>query len=221
MIDTKNVNIVSIKQSVCTDWLLDKHYLKRMPTISKSFGLFINNHIEGVCVFSPAIARFDLEDSPYELSRLVTNELNQKNITSFFLAGCLNLIKDPHVVSYADQNWGHHGYIYQATNWMYTGMSSKEKIIYVNGEETHRRTIFARYGTSSIPALIGMGYTITFKEQEGKHRYFQVTGNKHQKKKLRKELMEKYDVLPYPKGQNSRYDAGDNIVRESYINKFF
>lgn len=29
------------------------------------------------------------------------------------------------LVSYADSAQGHHGYIYQATNWIYTGISAK------------------------------------------------------------------------------------------------
>ena len=132
------------------------------------------------------------------------------------------MIRGSHIiVSYADENWGHHGYIYQATNWIYTGKSSQEKIILVDGVETHRWTIYSKYGTSSIPALIAAGHSIEYKEQTGKHRYFQVTGNKKEKKKLRNEIIDKYGSVEYPKGENSRYDSGENIYHKSFVNKFF
>jgi hypothetical protein len=42
-------------------------------------------------------------------------------------------------------------------------------------------------------------------ERPQKHRYFYLLGSKKQKKNMKKNL--KYDILPYPKGQNNRYDS--------------
>lgn len=45
------------------------------------------------------------------------------------------------LVSYADLNQGHEGKIYQASNWLYVGMTGCEAGITLNGKLTHRRTI--------------------------------------------------------------------------------
>lgn len=216
------MEVVILKQKECKDWLLKKHYLKRMPTIRVAFGLVVNDRVEGVCTFSNAVARFDLSTQPYELSRLVLNDRVEQNTLSWFLSQCLKRFPEPTIiVSYADENWGHHGYIYQATNWIYTGRSSCEKIYWVDGVETHRRTLYSRYGTSSIPKLVEKGHEIKSDIQVGKHRYFQITGNRKERKTLKKEILKKYEVLPYPKGDNSRYDASYEPDHKIFQNKFW
>ena len=216
------MKVIQLKEQECKDWLLKKHYLKRMPTIAFAFGLVKNGMVEAVATFSGAIARFELSHHPYELSRLVANEGLEKNDLSWFLSRCIKEFpKSTILVSYADENWGHHGYIYQATNWLYTGYSSGEKRIFINGNEVHRRTLYARYGTSSIPALKKMGLDVNFTPQTGKHRYFQFTGNKRERAKLKRELTDKYKVLPYPKGENDRYDSGEEMKHEVFENPFW
>jgi hypothetical protein len=54
------------------------------------------------------------------------------------------------LVSYADLNQGHEGKIYQASNWLFVGMTGYEAGITLNGKLTHRRTINSKYGTSDI-----------------------------------------------------------------------
>lgn len=44
------------------------------------------------------------------------------------------------VVSFADPAEGHHGGIYQAGNWIYTGRSAPQHYKIVNGERVHSRT---------------------------------------------------------------------------------
>ena len=199
----------------CKDWLLNKHYAKRMTPINKAFGLVIDNVIVGVCTFAIPASRFEFSIQPYELNRLVINENLGKNILSKFVGMCLREFGETAIiVSYADENYGHHGYIYQATNWIYTGRSSAEKRMFVNGQELHRRTLYDKYGTSSIPKLEEIGLKITFEKQLGKHRYFQFTGNKKDRKKLKEEVIMKYGTQPYPKGDNIRYDSGKDIKQQ-------
>ena len=57
------------------------------------------------------------------------------------------------LVSYADLNQGHEGKIYQASNWLFVGMTGHEAGIMLNGKLTHRRTINSKYGTSDIQWL--------------------------------------------------------------------
>ena len=50
-------------------------------------------------------------------------------------------------------NQGHEGKIYQASNWLFVGMTGHEAGIMLNGKLTHRRTINSKYGTSDIDWL--------------------------------------------------------------------
>ena len=128
------IRIEEIKPTDCYDWLLKKHYAKRKTPINKAFGLVMGDYITGVCTFAIPASRFEFSKQPYELNRLVVNEGLGKNILSKFVSICLNGFGEAAIiVSYADENYGHHGYIYQSTNWIYTGRSSAEKRIYVNG----------------------------------------------------------------------------------------
>jgi hypothetical protein len=42
-------DVIRINDNLCTNWLLDRHYLKRIPTISDAFGLLIDSNICGIC----------------------------------------------------------------------------------------------------------------------------------------------------------------------------
>ena len=200
----------------CKDWLLHKHYAKRIPTIVYSFGLYTTDLIlQGVCTFGTPARMLnngygcfggELSITTYELNRLVVNEGLEKNVLSYFVTECLKLLPKPTcIVSYADGNNGHHGYIYQATNWIYTGITSMEKI-YIDkrtNDVIHPRTIVSTYGSREVDKL--PEWIEVSKEESGKFRYFQFLGNKKEVTEMKAKL--KYEVLPYPKGENSRYDA--------------
>ena len=212
-------SVESIPKHETHDWLLKKHYAKRIPIILKCFGLYhIEKGLMGVCTFGPPPIEWNdpkvlfnnnvnEKINMFELNRLVVNENLEKNVLSFFVSSSLNFLKKPCVVlSYSDMTKNHHGYIYQATNWFYTGSIAKREVFINNhtGKEEHPRSIYGIFGTSSKEdSQIKKHYTI--KKQEPKHRYFYFLGNKKIKKAMRKNI--KYDVLPYPKGNNQRYDA--------------
>jgi hypothetical protein len=65
-------------------------------------------------------------------------------VLSYFVGSSFNLIKDNLiVVSYADTQYGHNGYIYQATHWTYTGMTDARRDKIVKGSKQHNRHISA------------------------------------------------------------------------------
>jgi hypothetical protein len=70
------------------------------------------------------------------------------------------------VVSFADKNEGHHGGIYQATNWIYTGESGEAKFGVISGKVVHPRQI-SRMKKRDPSSLSKMSYTL----KQGKHRY--------------------------------------------------
>lgn len=206
--------VQSIKTEECKEWFLKKHYAKRIPPITFAFGLFRDKILQGVISFAPPCRMMnngyclfggDYEVKTYELNRLVINEGLEKNVLSYFVSKSLDCLPKPCcVVSYADSNNGHHGYIYQATNWIFTGITNKRRKYFdKNGKEIHERTMVSKFGSSSFDEAIKNGIEIT--EQDGKYRYFQFLGNKRDKKNMLNRLV--YDIEPYPKGENKRYDA--------------
>jgi hypothetical protein len=51
------------------------------------------------------------------------------------------------IISFADPEQGHHGGIYQATNWIYSGMTTAADEYIVNGKRMHGRSMRAAYGS--------------------------------------------------------------------------
>lgn len=43
--------VEKISNFECRDWILNKHYAKRMCSISYAYGLFIDGQLNGVCTF--------------------------------------------------------------------------------------------------------------------------------------------------------------------------
>tara|TARA_R110002020_G_scaffold81409_1_gene202310 strand:- start:15 stop:656 length:642 start_codon:yes stop_codon:yes gene_type:complete len=194
--------VESIDSRETYDWLLNKHYAKRIPSISYAFGLLKDRELLGVCTFgSPASPNLCVgvcgkiyKSRVIELNRLCVNDIAINNITSYFLGCCLKLIPNPRiVVSYADKAQNHNGYIYQATNWIYTGFT-QERTDIGSDDNTHSR----HYDKN-------IDYKKNRKFRSSKHRYIMFLGNKTQKKNMLKKL--KYEIKPYPKGENKRYDA--------------
>ena len=140
------------------------HYSKRMPK-SKilHIGAWERDKFIGCVLYgygaTPEIGK------PYGLKQIQICELVRvalrphDNYTSRIVALSLKLLKKQSpgvrcVVSFADTTQGHHGGIYQATNWIYTG--SEEYHAYrVNGEVVHPRVLHLRFGVGgqSIPWL--------------------------------------------------------------------
>jgi hypothetical protein len=188
-----------IDSEQCKEWLLYKHYAKRIPSISFAFGLFEGSFLLGILTIGkPAspnlcigVCGEDLSQYVYELNRLCINDGLEKNVLSYFLSKSLKLIKeDLIIVSYADKSMGHHGYIYQATNWIYTG-STKERTDIGIEDGTHGR----HYDKLSDKTIR--------KHRSSKHRYIYFIG----KQKVNFISKLRYKKEPYPKGDNKRYDS--------------
>jgi hypothetical protein len=54
------------------------------------------------------------------------------------------------IVSFADLSQNHHGGIYQATNWLYSGQGDAATFFKINGRLTHPRSIGAKGGIQNI-----------------------------------------------------------------------
>ena len=131
-------------------FLLNIHYAKRVPHITHSFGLFLNYKLVGVVTYgqpaspnvSISIAGDKYKDICLELNRLVLKN-NKKNEASILISQSLKFLKRPRIIiSFADPDYGHYGYVYQATNFTYLGKTT-ESIEYKNedGSDIHFRNI--------------------------------------------------------------------------------
>jgi len=194
--DTYTVSKIPSKETY--PWLLKKHYAHRIPSISFAFGIYKGKILNGILTIgkppSPSlcvgVCGHSEAEYVYELNRLCINEHLEKNILSFFVSKVMTLLPPLILVSYADTSKGHHGFIYQASNWIYTGLSVKAKNR-VDENKEHNR-----HGWKKGGDLV---------DRVRKHRYIYFTGSKKQKKYWKAKLL--YKEEPYPKGENSRYDA--------------
>lgn len=185
-------------------FLLGIHYARRMPCITDAFGLFVDGQMIGVVTYGVPASRHlciglageENADMVRELNRLcILPECNGGgyNYASFLVSHSLKLLPNgTFVVSYADTAWSHVGYIYQATNFLYTGLSAKRNDVYQpNG--LHPRA----YDKDNHSDLM--------QSRSQKHRYVYLVGNKSTKRRMRKQL--KYKVYDhYPKGDETHYD---------------
>jgi hypothetical protein len=192
-------HVKSIISEQTYDWLLHKHYAKRIPSISYAFGLYQSEILKGVLTIgkpaSPSlcdgVCGKEFSQYVYELNRLCVDDNLEKNVLSYFVSQALKLIKDDLIiVSYADTMMSHNGYIYQATNWIYTG-ATKE-----------RTDIGFEDGTHSRHYDKNIDYSIR-KFRSSKHRYIYFVG------KLKRTFVKnlKYSIEEYPKGENKKYDS--------------
>ena len=201
--------VIPIPSGQTHDWLLNKHYAKRIPSISYAFGLYdSNNDLQGICTFGRTafyepslICGEENKNIVYELNRLCVNDGQPPNALSYFVSSCIKLLPCPSIlISYSDEAQGHLGHIYQATNWLYTGYGVGS-INYITSIGRLSRSGMRNRETrkQEIPEI--------FSIESGsiKHRYVYFWGNKTQINAMKCKL--KYPTLPYPKGDNKRYDA--------------
>ena len=183
-------------------YILGIHYAKRMPSISYSYGLFKDDVMVGiVCYGSPpsqslckGICGPEYKHKILELNRLCLKN-NLKNESSYLVAHSSKLLPKPRViVSYADTSQNHIGYIYQATNFIYTGLSDKRTEWRMRGSDLHSKTICEKY-TLQERKDNDMFYVT---DRPRKHRYIYIIGNKKFIKQAKKDL--RYPVSDYPKG---------------------
>ena len=115
------------------------------------FGIYKKEQLIGICTFgSPpsnalcvGVCGEEYKSDVIELNRLCLNDDKEKNVTSYFLSNCLKKLPKPKIiVSYADTSVSHTGYIYQATNWLYTGLSAKRTERYdPDNPQKHSKTV--------------------------------------------------------------------------------
>lgn len=193
----------------CENW----HYSKTLPVppIVK-IGIWENEKFIGVILFSRGASPDLLK--PYGLTQFEGCELTRVALSkhsapvSRILSIAFKFLKRKSeklklIVSFADQSKGHHGGIYQATNWIYTGTSSPSVEYWKDGKRWHPRQ------------LSESGYTTQFGSKRkvpkpseclkikvpGKHRYLMP---------LDDEIRQR--ILPLSKPYPKRASSKDNVA---------
>ena len=201
----ENLHVERIAYQDAKPFILNIHYARRMPCIQYAFGLFDSNSPFPVGVVTygqPAsaplckgIAGEKNRKHVLELNRLVLYpEYNGGNYASFLVGQSLKQLPPrTFVVSYADWGgWHHVGYVYQATNFLYTGLTKPRTDKY--SESGHAR----HYAEGETRRQF----------RTAKHRYVYLVGNRRETKQMRAEL--NYPVLnSYPKGDSEHYNISN------------
>ncbi|MBT4512505.1 MAG: DNA methyltransferase [Chloroflexi bacterium] len=146
------------------------------------FGVFLDQELLGALTFGagPAQAYRLVDrarpDDCMTLTRLWLSDRLPGNSETRVIGVVLRNLKKytslKFLISYADPVHGHLGIIYQATGWIYTGLSSAMPLYDLgDGKVRHCRSLSHAYGTRSIKYLTDHGVTVKRISQTGKHRY--------------------------------------------------
>ena len=190
------------------------HYSKCLPAGKVvKIGVWENAKFIGVVLFSHGATNhlgtpYGLKETECcELTRIALNKHDTpvSRIVSIAFKFLRKNSPGPRlVISFADPDQKHHGGIYQAGNWVYTGKSPDTKFPVVNGKLTHPRTlsILVKNGTfkkrSDVPHVF----------KPGKHRYLMPLDEVMRKQVL---LLSK----PYPKRVINATKVGDTMRARS------
>ncbi len=191
--------------------LVMNHYLRSFPGCTElCFGVFSRNRLLGAITFGagPANAFRLVEDASLEdcliLTRLWLSENLPPNSESRVISVCLRYLRKyttlKFIITYADPAQGHVGVVYQASGWVYTGLSEATPRFDIgDGVARHSRSLSQAFGSHSLKYLSGQGLKIKVLPQIPKHRYIYFLDPKYRNRL-------KTPVLPYPKKEaNENY----------------
>jgi hypothetical protein len=184
----KNMKVILCSRQNIKDFIEVNHYSKSINGCISDycFKLMYNDTIIGAAFFGRMAMRnqykkySDNEEDVIELRRLCCIDDTPKNTESFFIGKMLRYLKlntkIKKVVSYADQEHGHTGVIYKASNFKYVGMVKGAKVIILDGKSYHDKSIRTMYNGKLKPFAQRLkdalsNGTAYYKDTAGKHTY--------------------------------------------------
>jgi hypothetical protein len=241
-----------VEKSLAEDMIVKNHYSHKWSLCQVAYGIFFVTDVDcvfvdakeekyiGCMVFGQPVGRSAAEsvselikvDEVFELTRLFIHDGYGSNIESYCLTKALAFIrkKFPHikaVITYADNEYGHHGTIYQACGFHYQGNSSLAlmpnfsiSLVGPPYKWIHSRTVTSTYNSCNIEHLKKrIGHTFWRKKESTKHRYVCLLGNKIEKKRILANL--KHPFQPYPKNTTYADNIQEIVVENPTENSFF
>lgn len=202
-----NYHIEEIPHWLAMEMVVAYHYLHRECPCSRAFGLFETRggKLKGVITYGVSCSSTLLKGicgeeemhNVYELNRLWVSDDVPRNGESYLIANTLKMLDKEIIVSFADSSQKHVGYVYQATNFLYCGLSAKFLDPKVKGFEGMHHATYA-HGMTMAQVKEKYGEeNVFYEERPRKHRYIYFNADKRRKKELMKKL--RYKVQKYPK----------------------
>lgn len=214
--DIKNAELKETDLSTAAQVIKEYEYLGTMPNAPiKAYGIFFEGNIGGVIVFGAV--------SPPSVSRSVINNKYSSKVIQLARGACVHWAH-PHsasklisfglseiqkcgykiAIAYADPDAGEIGTVYQATNWIYCGLTAK-------------RPDYLRPDGSRWMGHMRAGDAKHLKKTDRtrKGRYVYLMGTRKEKMELLKSLL--WNKAPYPKRdalEVSRADTPCNTSTE-------
>lgn len=214
----KNLFIRKIPNDLAQAVVVKEHYLHRKAPCSFAFGLFdpakkednqlfSDSKLVGVVIYGTpsssalrvGICGVEEKDNVMELTRLWVSDEVGKNGESYLIGNTLKLVDKEIIVSYAEIQQGHLGIVYQATNWIYTGLSAKRTNWNIEGNNSHSQTLADKYSSKELKQMLGNSFNLV--DRPRKHRYVYFNCNRYRKLDLIAKL--KYPISPYPKATDN------------------
>jgi len=198
------IQLIPISHVEARNLIVPNHYLHSLPGGTKlSLGIFLNARLLGGLTFGVGpylgykIVNDARPDDVVTLTRLWLSDELPANSESKILGIALRSLKRDtslkFVLAYSDPSAGHSGTIYQATNWLYTGLSSATPLYDIgDGILHHSRSLAHSLGSHSIRYLMSQGIDVKTVPQSAKHRYVYFLDPS-----WRSRLS--VSILPYPK----------------------
>ena len=195
--------IERISKQQAQDILSKFHYLSQQGFSFRSgfnYGLFYKDILIGVAIYHtlsvPETTKgcFGLERTQqqgiYELGRLTIDpNYYKKNLTSWFLSRTIKMLRKETnvraILSYADSDY-HVGYIYQATNFKYYGLTAPKKDFWILQEDG----TYKKHQRGKTRGLQG-----EWRPRSRKHRYLLI---------FDKRLKCKWKEQPYQRGYRTK-----------------
>jgi hypothetical protein len=196
--------VEQIDNATAQQIVVQNHYLHRKAPCSAAFGLFDPlMNLWGVVMYGTpssaplrsGIAGPDEANNVIELTRLWIHDDVPKNGESFLIGRSVRKCGKEIVVSFADTGQNHLGIVYQATNWLYTGLSAKRTDWTVEGENKHGQTWGDKYSAAEMREKFGDRFSL--QPRSRKHRYVFINAKGNRRKELLNKL--RYKIEPYPK----------------------
>ena len=242
--EPSRISLREVSKSTAKDMIVKYHYSHKWTLCRIAYGIYYRTDVKadffdandekliGVVVYGQPVGRSAAASissivsiyDVFELTRLFIHDYYGKNIESYCIAQTLKMVKRDFpqlqaIISYADNEAGHRGGIYQATNFLYQGNSAlalmanySVSLLPPPYHWIHSRTISSTYGSHNVEHLKKkIGKTFWRKKESSKHRYFCLVGDKLEKKKILKNL--KHPILPYPT-ENDNHDEIEQVTVE-------
>lgn len=182
------------------------HYTNTPGNAQWRWGLWHQHTLLGVIAYNLPTRRAcesvfgpEYYEHVWHMGRLSMAESAPPNSESRLIGGSLRAIQRDHphvwgVLTFAATDVGHIGYVYQATNALYTGLAGSGH--YFTDQSGSPRSTYGPGGWM-VTAERAAAWGWLRHESTGKHRYLYILGTKRERRD--RLAMLRHPVLPYPK----------------------